>query len=169
MRPKLLVPIFILAIMVISGCIQESSRTPDRSPVTCSPPYVQVGTGCCADRDNDGLCDSDANGGINGGGSGIQIESCNGEDLLIIKDRDCTISKFRALPMITFQSPSKVYLEVYYVNESGSRLVITNPDIIPDREYSLPIIYVTEKDIHTFMLRDNRTGECVYTTIDCRG
>jgi hypothetical protein len=44
--------IILLALgLVTLGCVSED--------VVCNKPYIRVGTGCCLDSDDNGICDSD--------------------------------------------------------------------------------------------------------------
>lgn len=42
--------LIILSIFLVSGCVKE---------VTCSKPYIQVGTDCCLDSNDNSMCDKD--------------------------------------------------------------------------------------------------------------
>jgi len=42
--------LFLTSLFLISGCAQQ---------ITCNKPYILVGTECCLDNDNNGICDKD--------------------------------------------------------------------------------------------------------------
>jgi len=50
---KQIIPLLIVLIFLISGCVQQE--------ITCNPPYIRVGFGCCLDQNGNNICDVDEN------------------------------------------------------------------------------------------------------------
>jgi hypothetical protein len=52
---KRLIIVLLVLGLVIFGC----TSTPQQTPVVCNPPYIQVGTSCCLDQNQNSICDKD--------------------------------------------------------------------------------------------------------------
>jgi len=50
MRKIIIFSIILLLVIITSGCVQQ---------VICDPPYILVGTECCLDTNDNGICDKD--------------------------------------------------------------------------------------------------------------
>ncbi|MDO8740471.1 MAG: hypothetical protein Q7J54_02745 [Candidatus Woesearchaeota archaeon] len=57
MKKPILFGLFIVGILIIGGCAQQAKQ----QPVICNSPYIEMGTSCCLDQNNNGICDKDEN------------------------------------------------------------------------------------------------------------
>ncbi len=48
---KILLCVLVLSVALLAGCTGES--------IVCKTPYIRVGSSCCLDRNDNGLCDTD--------------------------------------------------------------------------------------------------------------
>ena len=55
MNTKLLFVGLVIGVVLISGCTQE----PEQTTPFCNKPYIQVGTDCCLDADENNICVND--------------------------------------------------------------------------------------------------------------
>jgi len=56
---KTLTFILLVFFSLLIGCSNDIENVTDSNKIVCNPPYIQVGTSCCLDQNNNSICDSD--------------------------------------------------------------------------------------------------------------
>jgi len=81
--------IAVVAVVVLAIVFISNSNDNSQSEVICNSPYIKVGTSCCLDQNNNGICDNDEqNGNIELSINNIVLY--NGLDALNIINPQCS-------------------------------------------------------------------------------